>query len=192
MSDTPAIPNDLAACQAIIVEQARVITQLQQLSDEQQLTIAELLQRAYRNRSERYREDPDQMKLDFGNTPEAADAAEGLAQAVEESELLIAEHKRRKRKPRKQRDESLPAHLPREEVVLEATEEATQCAEHGQRKLIGYDEQETLVFEQPKLKVRVTKIPKYACEGQPQCGVKEAPRPEGLVEGNRYDTSVAV
>jgi transposase len=191
MSDTPAIPNDLAACQAIIVEQAGVITQLQQLSDEQQLTIAELLQRAYRNRSERYREDPNQMKLDFGNTPEAADAAEGLAQAVEESEMIIAEHKRRKRKPRKQRDESLPAHLPREEVVLEASAETKQCAEHGARKLIGYDEQETLVFERPKLKVRVTKIPKYACEGQPQCGVQEAPRPEGLVEGNRYDASVA-
>jgi len=50
---------------------------------------------------------------------------------------------------------------------------------------------ETLVFQRPKLKVLVTKIPKYACEGAPQCGVKEAPRPEGLVEGNRYDTSVA-
>jgi transposase len=205
MSNASALPNDLAACHALIIEQgkqlvqrdytiaeqAKAVVALKQLSDEQQLTIAELLQQAYRNRSERYREDPNQLKLDFGNTPEAADAAEGLAQAVEESELLIAEHKRRKHKPRKQRDESLPAHLPREEVVLEAAEEATHCAEHGQRKLIGYDEQETLVFERPKLKVRVTKIPKYACEGQPQCGVKEAPRPEGLVEGNRYDTSVA-
>jgi transposase len=202
---TPALPNDLAACHAMIaepsrtnheqdyrlVEQARVITQLQQLSDEQQLQIADLLQRAFYNRSERYREDPNQMKLDFGNTPEAADAAEGLAQAVEESELLIAEHKRRKHKPRKQRDESLPAHLPREEVIVDASEETKHCPEHGQRKLIGYDVQETLVFERPKLKVRVTKIGKYACESQPECGVKEAPRSVGLVEGNRYDTSVA-
>ena len=37
----------------------------------------------------------------------------------------------------------------------------------------------------------MTLIPKYACEGAAECGVKEAPRPEGLVEGNRYDTSVA-
>ena len=149
------------------------------------------MQRAYRNRSERYREDPNQLKLDLGGTPEAGDAAAGLAEAVEEAEIVIAEHKRRRHKPRKPRDESFPAHLPRVEVTLEAPEEVKHCAEHGERKLIGYDEQETLVFERPKLKVLVTNIPKYACEGQPQCGVKEAPRPQGLVEGNRYDTSVS-
>ncbi len=154
--------------------------------------INELLQRAYRHRSERYRENPDQLRLDFGNTPEVADAAEGLAAAVEEAEeILVREHKRRRRRPRKARDESFPAHLPRYEVTLPAPPEVTHCAAHGERKLIGYDCQETLEFERPKLKVRVTRIPKFACEDQPACGVREAPRPEGLVEGNRYDTSVA-
>ena len=206
MNDTQPFPSDLAACQAIIVqqrqkiselshttvEQARAITELHQKVQEQELTINELFQRAYRNRSERYREDPSQLKLDFGNTPEAADAAEGLAAAVEEAEeIIVKEHKRRLRKPRKARDESFPAHLPRYEITLEAPPEAMHCAQHGERKLIGYDCQETLEFERPKLKVRVTRIPKYACEGQPACGVKEASRPEGLVEGNRYDTSVA-
>lgn len=199
MNDTHPLPDDVAACQAIIVEQARAIldqqqtiTQLQQLAEEQKLTINELLQRAYRHRSERYREDPNQLKLDFGNTPEAADAADGLAEAIEEAEqVIVAEHQRRRRKPRKPRDESLPAHLPRYEVPLEASEDVTHCPEHGPRTLIGYDRQESLEFERPKLKVRVTLIPKYACEGAPACGVVEAPRPEGLVEGNRYDTSVA-
>ena len=199
MNDTQPLPDDVAACQAIIVEQARAIldqqqtiTQLQQLAEEQKLTINELLQRAYRNRSERYREDPNQLKLDFGNTPEAADAAAGLAEAVEEAgQVIVAEHQRRRRKPRKPRDESLPAHLPRYEVPLEASEDAKHCPEHGPRKLVGYDRQETLEFERPKLKVRVTLIPKYICEGEPACGVAEASRPEGLVEGNRYDTSVA-
>jgi len=206
MNDTQPFPTDLAACQAIIVqqrqkiselnhttvEQARAITELHQKVQEQELTINELFQRAYRHRSERYREDPGQLKLDFGNTPEAGDAAEGLAAAVEEAEeILVKEHKRRLRKPRKARDESFPAHLPRYEVTLETPPEAKHCAQHGERKCIGYDCQETLEFERPKLKVRVTRIPKYACEGQPACGVKEAPRPEGLVEGNRYDTSVA-
>ena len=212
MNDTQLLPDDLAACQKLIaelrhtnneqgytlVEQARAvleqsdeITKLKQLVEEQQLTINKLLQQAYRNRSERYREDPQQLKIDFGNTPQAGDAAEGLAQAVEEAEIVIAEHTRRRHKPRKARDESLPAHLPRYEVTLEAAAEVKHCAEHGARKLIGHDRQETLEFERPKLKVRVTLIPKYVCEGQPACGVKEAPRPEGLVEGNRYDTSVA-
>ena len=219
MNDAPLLPDDLAACQKLIVAQSaqiaeqdrqlrqqdytlaaqaqavvalqEAITKLQQESVEQQLTINELLQQAYRNRSERYREDPNQLKLDFGNTPEAADAAEGLAQAVEEAQITIAEHRRRVHKPRKARNESLPAHLPREEVTLEAGEEVTRCPLHGPRKPIGYDRQETLVFERPKLKVRVTLIPKYVCDGHAECGVQEAPRPEGLVEGNRYDTSVA-
>ena len=206
MDHRQLLPADLSACQALLVEQnrkiselshttveqARAITELHRKVQEQELTINELLQRAFRNRSERYREDPDQLKLDFGNTPEAADAAEGLAAAVEEAEqIIVKEHKRRLHKPRKPRDESFPAHLPRYEVTLEAPPEARGCAQHGARKLIGYDCQETLEFERPKLKVRVTRIPKYACEGQPTCGVKEAPRPEGLVEGNRYDTSVA-
>jgi transposase len=212
MNDTQLLPNDLAACQKLIaelrhtnneqgytlVEQARAvleqsdeITKLKQLVEEQQLTINKLLQQAYRNRSERYREDPNQLKIDFGNTPEAGDAAEGLAQAVAEAEIVIAEHTRRRHKLRKAREESLPAHLPRYEVTLDAPDEVKHCEEHGERKLIGHDRQETLEFERPKLKVRVTLIPKYVCEGQSACGVKEAPRPEGLVEGNRYDTSVA-
>jgi transposase len=220
MNETQLLPDDLAACHAMIVtlrqsnsaqsqqlnqhsytiteqaraivEQQQTITELQQLAEEQKLTINELLQRAYRHRSERYREDANQLKLDFGNTPEAGDAAAGLAEALEEAEqVIVAEHQRRRRKPRKARDESLPEHLPRYEVTLEASKEAQYCAQHGARKLIGYDRQETLEFERPKLKVRVTLIPKYICQGEPACGVAEAPRPEGLVEGNRYDTSVA-
>ena len=206
MNDALPVPHDLAACQKLIVElqqsicqrdytitaQAQAVVELQetlaklqQENAEQQLTINELLQQAYRHRSERYREDPHQLKLDFGNTPEAADAAEGLAQALEEAELTIAAHKRRVHKPRKPRNESLPAHLPREEVTLEAGEEVRHCPLHGPRKPIGYDRQETLVFERPKLKVRVTLIPKYACDGHAECGVKEALRPEGLVEPSR-------
>ncbi len=127
MNDTQLIPNDLAACQTLIVEQARAvleqsdeITKLKQVVEEQQLTINKLLQQAYRNRSERYREDPQQMQIDFGNTPEAGDAADGLTEAVQEAEIVIAEHSRRRHKPRKPRNESLPAHLPRYEVTLEA------------------------------------------------------------------------
>ena len=131
MNDTQPFPSDLAACQAIIVqqrqkiselnhttvEQARAITELHQKVQEQELTINELFQRAYRHRSERYREDPGQLKLDFGNTPEAGDAAEGLAAALEEAEeILVKEHKRRLPSPRKARDNSFPAHLPRYEV----------------------------------------------------------------------------
>ena len=198
MNETPVIPDDLAACQSLLVEQARAIvkqsekiTGLERLVQEQQLTISELLQRAFRHRSERYLEDPRQLKLDFGNTPEAADAAVGLAEAVEEAELVVAEHKRRKQLPKKPRSEQLPAHLPRYEVEAPGSDDVKHCAEHGQRKLIGHDRVETLEFERPKLKVRVTLYPKFVCENEPACGVAQPPREAGLVEGNRYGTSVA-
>jgi len=205
MNDTQLLPADLAACQALLVEQrqkigeqehtlveqARAIAELHGKVQEQELIINELLQQAYRNRSERYREDPNQMKIDFGNTPEAADAAGGLADAVEEAEQIIAAHKRRVSKPRKPRSEEFPAHLPRREVTLDVPEDVKHCATHGERKLIGYDRQQTLILKRPELEVLVTLIPKFACEDAPECGVKEAPRPEGLIEGNRYDSSVA-
>ena len=198
MNETLVIPADLAACQSLIVEQARAITEqsekitgLEQRVQEQQLTISELLQRAFRHRSERYLEDPNQLKLDFGNTPEAADAAAGLADAVEEAELIVAEHKRRKRVSKKPRSEQLPEHLPRYEVEAPVPDDVKHCAEHGQRKLIGHDRVETLEFERPKLKVRVTLYPKYICENEPSCGVAQPPREPGLVEGNRYGASVA-
>ncbi len=194
MTNTPPIPDDLPACKAIIVEQAEVITKLHQTVQEQELEINELLQRAYRNRSERYRDDPTQLMFDFGDTPGVADAAAGLAEAVAEAELTVAEHKRRRRKPRKPRNEALPDHLERREVKLPDPAEVANNPDAW--KFIDYDRQETLMFERPKLWVLVTLIAKYAFKGkpendEPEKGVVESPRPVGLVEGNRYDTSVA-
>ncbi|MBM3748000.1 MAG: IS66 family transposase [Acidobacteria bacterium] len=198
MDETLVIPDDLAACQTLLVEQARAITEqsqkiatLEQQVQEQQLTINELMQRAFRHRRERYLEDPNQLKLDFGNTAEASDAAAGLAEAVQEAEIIVAEHRRRKRVSRKPRSEQLPAHLPRYEVEAPVPDDVKHCAQHGERKLIGYDRVETLEFERPKLKVRVTLYPKYICASEPSCGVAQPPREPGLVEGNRYGTGVA-
>lgn len=198
MSDSLVIPDDLSACQTLInelaetvTEQNAKITQLEQENAEQKLTIDELMQRAFRRRSERYIDDPNQLKLDLGGGEEASDAAEGLADAIHQAETIVAEHKRRKRTRRKPRNEALPDHIPRYEVPIEAPEDLKHCPEHGERTLIGHDRIETLEFERPKMKVRVTLIPKYVCEGQPACGVSQPPRAEGLVEGNRYDTSIA-
>jgi len=187
------IPNDLCACQALIVELARIVEEQQGQLTEQQLEIAELLQRAFRRRSERYLANPDQMLLDFGETPETGAAVEGLKDAKEEKEELVqvAGNARRPRVEKPARNEQLPAHLPRREVAVPVPDGVRTCPTHGQRQVIGYDVRETLMFEQPKLWVAVRKYPKYACAGQPACGVQEPARPPSLVEGNRYDTSVA-
>ena len=193
------IPDDLSACQALVVELAEAVeegaTREQKLLEEnaeQKLTIDELLQRLFAKRSERYIEDPSQLKLDFGDTPEAGDAAEGLSDAVvEQAEIIIDEHKRRKQAKKKPRREQLPEHLERYEVEAKVSDDDKYCDTHGERKLIGHDRAETLEFGRPKLRVRVTLYPKYACSEASSCGVSSPPREEGLVEGNRYDTSVA-
>ena len=187
--------NVIAECRTVIAaKDALVAQQNQQLVEqkdklaEMQLRLNNALQAAFRKRIERYTADPSQLKIDFGNSPEVADAAEGIADAVLEA---VEGYNRRKQRPVKARNEQLPAHLPRIEVLLPVPEDQKACPEHGEREVIGYDWQETLKIVPPKLVVIRTGIPKCACKGHEACGVVEAPRPVGLVEGNRYDTSVA-
>jgi len=168
-----------------------IIQQLEQQNKDLELAYNKLWRERFAARSERYINDPDQLRLDFGNTDEAADAASGLSDAVEEADLIPAH---RRRKPRKKRDESLPEHLPRYEVTADAAEEEKNCETHGERTLLPesmWDTTETLEFEPPVLKVRVTKYPKYTCPNQPQCGITSPERPTGIVEGDKYDTSIA-
>ena len=197
-------PKDLVGSHALIEQlactvdsqhntidsQSHTIDELRREKQELKLALVELLQRAFRRRSERYINDPNQLRLDFKDTDDAADAAEGLAQAVEESGRPVKAHTRR-RPGRKPRNEALPDHLPRYEVEANVPEDVQHCPRHGERTLIGYDSVESLVFRRPELRVRVTKYPKYACVGKTDCGVASPERPTGLVEGDRYDTSVA-
>ena len=191
------IPNDLAGCRALIEQlisavasQASAMDVLRREKQELEAAYAELVQRAFRHRSERYLDDPNQLRLDLGGTPDATDAADGLAQAIQEAGLPVKAHVRR-RHACKPRSEALPEHLPRYEVEAGVAEQTKHCPRHGERTLIGYDRVEKLEFERPKLRVRVTKYPKYTCSGHADCGVVSPERPTGLVEGDRYDTSVA-
>ena len=198
------LPTDLAGSHALIEQlactvdsqhntidsQTNTIEQLRREKQEIELTLAEYIQRVFRKRSERYINNPNQLRLDLGDADAVADATDGLAQAVEEAGQPVKAHVRR-RHPRKPRDEALPEHLPRYEVEASVPEHVKHCPKHGERTLIGYDSTETLEFERPKLRVRVTKYPKYACNGHAGCGIASPERPTGLVQGDRYHTSVA-
>jgi transposase len=160
--------------------------------DEYKLAYEQLMLRRFQNRSERYIEDPNQLRLDFGDTPESADAAGGLADAVDEVREVEA-HQRRKPR-RKTLEERIPDHIERYVVVAEVPDEVKTCAEHGERILLPesmWDTTTTLEFERPKLRARLTKYPKYTCKDAPECGIRSPERPTGIVEGNRYDASVA-
>ena len=73
------------------------------------------LQLAFRKKVERYVNDRQQFLLDFGDSPEVADAAAGIADAALE---MVGSYERRKPATEKPRSEALPAHLPRYEVTL--------------------------------------------------------------------------
>ncbi|MBM3271496.1 MAG: IS66 family transposase, partial [Candidatus Sericytochromatia bacterium] len=191
MQDAPSLPQDLSGCHALLSEQSAALVELQaareklsQENAELNLTIEKLLAG---HRRERF-DDPAQLKLDLRGDEAAA---EGAADAAADAEATIEYTVRRRVKKKKPRDEKLPEHLPRYEVEAPAAEADKQCAEHGPREIVGYDVTETLEFERPKLRVRVTKYPKFACPQHPECGLASPERPNSLVEGNRYDTSVA-
>jgi transposase len=169
-----------------------MIAQLEQQNQDWEYAYNQLWHQRFSARSERYIADPDQLRLDFGDTDEAADAANGLAEALEETAPTPPSPQRGK--PRKKRDESLPAHLPRYEVTAAVGDEVKTCPTHGERTLLPesmWDRTESLEYEPPKRRVRVTVYPKYACPSEPQCGVVSPERPTGIVEGNKYDASVA-
>ena len=114
------------------------------------------------------------------------------AEAEAQAEAIIQKYTvEREVQTKKPRDESLPSHLRREEQIVAGDAEQQTCALHGERTIIGYDTTETLVRLRPELYVLVRKYPKYACSGHPDCGIKSPERPTSLVEGDRYDTSVA-
>ncbi|MEN9665632.1 MAG: hypothetical protein RLZZ326_1995 [Planctomycetota bacterium] len=126
--------------------------------------------------------------IDFGDSPQVVDAAAGIADAALE---MVRGYERRKPGTDKPRSEALPAHLPRYAVRLPVPADLKDCPTHGEREVIGFDWRETLEIVPPKLIVRRTGIPKLACKKAPECGVVEADRPVGLIEGNKYDTSIA-
>ena len=189
------LPDSLESCHALLVEQSRLLIETQQSrvalsqeNDELKLTLAKLQQQLFGRRSERVVDDPNQKQLQFGDDPAVQHAlADAAAEAQEIVEEILVRRKKKRQQPR---NEKFPEHLPRYEVPIEASDEQKNCATHGPRRLIGYDEIETLEFVRPVLRVRVTKYPKYVCPDRPECGVQQPPRPKGLVEGNRFDTSI--
>ncbi len=187
MSESISIPSDLDSCQELIVSQQKMIDDLQ---IEQEKLRKLLQQMIHGNRSEkRILSGADQALLPFESEEEFKTAqAEAEAEAETIIEKYTVQRHARKKKPR---NESLPSHLERVEQIVEASEELKNCPRHGARRIIDYDVTETLMRDPPRLWVLRKKYPKYACPTDPSCGIASPERPTSLVEGNRYDTSIA-
>src|SRR6202140_970948 len=194
------IPNDLRGCRAFIQTQTATISQQATTILSQGRTIEELglemaklrkLLNHFINghRSEkRILSGPDQDWLPFDNNEEFQAAR---AEAEAQAEAIIQTHTVEREVKKKPRDESLPSHLRREERIIEGDASQSTCSTHGVRTIMGYDTTETLVYKRPEMYVLVKKYPKYACAASPECGIASPERPTSLVEGDRYDTSVA-
>jgi hypothetical protein len=140
-----------------------------------------LFRKLFGRSSERFTDDVDQLKFAFARSDEVDDAIEGIKQAEQENDSCEAKPGKKRR-----RREKLPEHLPREVVVIDLPAE-----EKAGLVCIGEDVTETLVFQRPQLTVIETHYPKYAKPRDPDQGIAQAARQAGLVEGNRYDTSIA-
>jgi transposase len=180
------LPQNLEACHALLQTQAQ---QLESQTTEME-KLRKLLSRFINGHSSERRILPaeNQSLLPFENSEEFQAAR---AEAEAEAEAIVQTYTVTRKITKKKRDESLPSHLPRVEKVIEGDDAQKVCPAHGQRKVIGYDTTETLVHKRPELYVLVKKYPKYACPAHPECGVASPERPTSLVEGDRYDTSVA-
>ena len=221
MIDPSDIPHDVAACQAFIRTQAAAQSQHLATISSQAATIAEYVATSSAQvaliasqeqkieqlgvemeklrkllshfvngqRSEkRILSGPDQAFLPFDNNEEFQAAR---AEAEAQAEAIVQTFTVTRTIHKKKRDESLPSHLRRVERIIRGDESLQNCPTHGAREIIGYDTTETLVYTRPELHVLVKKYPKYACPANPACGVASPERPTSLVEGDRFDTSVA-
>lgn len=131
---------------------------------------------------------PDQKYLPFDNSAEFQAAK---AEAEAQAEAIVQKFTITRTLQKKKRSEALPSHLRRVERIITGDDAQQNCPTHGARTIIDYDITETLVHTRPELYVLVKKYPKYACPGNPGCGIVSPERPTSLVEGERYDTSVA-
>jgi transposase len=173
---TEALPTDPDALRALLLaERARHAEELSAARGEaERLTaiIKELQRHRFGRRSERI--DPDQLAL----------MLEDLEQTVAASEAGAETGKAPKPgTPRKRRINrgALPAHLPREEIVIDVADKTCPCC-NGLRHRIGEDVSERLDVTPAQFRVLVIRRPRYACrrcEGE----VAQAAAPERLIEG---------
>lgn len=160
------LPDDPDALKAMIlardVENARLIQ-----------IIKELQRHRFGRRAETLPEDQLLLGLEEAEQIEAAGEEEN-------EQASLAERQAHASKRRTNRG-SLPAHLPRVEMVVDIDDHACPCCHHGLHR-IGEDISERLDIVPAQLRVIVVRRPKYACRACEDV-VLQAPAPARLIEG---------
>lgn len=167
------LPDDVAALKALLLAERAQSDRLRHL-------LAQLRRAHFGRKSEKI--DADQLNLGLEEIETAVAAEEAK---LEKIDAALKAANTRKRKANRGH---LPAHLAREEIVIEPDAKACPCC-GGALHRIGEDRSERLDKVPARLRVLVTLRPKYACRScemtgaDDVAGIVQAPAPARLIEG---------
>jgi transposase len=184
-SDT--LPDDIDALRALILAEraahAAIVSERDKLvarNARLEAIIKEIRRAHFGRKSERITDDQLALALEELETSLAKAKAED-----EKSDPALKTERTRKR--RASRNENLD-HLPHEEVVVEPDSKLCPCC-GGELHVIGEDSSKRLDKVPAKVRVIVTRRPKYACRACDRtgaddiAGIIQAPAPPRLIEG---------
>lgn len=141
------MPDDRDTLKAVLLAERCESERLGQI-------IKELQRRRFGRRAESLPED--QMLLGLEDVEQTAASDEAIADQSAPVERAARAEKRRANRG------SLPAHLPRIEIVIDLDDKTCPCCA-GELHLIGEDKSERLDIVPAQFRVLVTRRPKYAC-----------------------------
>jgi transposase len=168
--DLAALPDDPNALQQMLRE---IVPELQAENEKLWQLIQRLLRHRYGPRSEKL--DLEQLQLVLEDAEQSAaedDAAKDAAEPAERRRRIATANRNRG---------ALPAHLPRNEVVIDVESKQCPCC-GGTLHLIGEDRTEMLDLLPAQLRVKVMCRPRYGCRGC-EGAVVQAPAPERPIDG---------
>src|SRR5918995_1552035 len=140
-----------------------------------ELVIRQLLRAQFGRKSERL--DPDQFQLTLENLEQEIAAAKAAQEGPQGGDA----NRRPRRAPARRNLGHLPAHLERDEVVIEPEDRSCPCC-GGVLHQIGVEETERLDAVPLRLRVRVTRRPIYGCRHCAEA-VVQAPAPDSAIPG---------
>src|SRR6476646_9568956 len=161
-----ALPDDAGTLKAMLIAERAQNDRLRQI-------IREMQRHRFGRRAETLPED--QMLLGLEDVEQAVAGDEAAADQMTAAERAARAEKRRSNRG------SLPAHLPRIEIVVDIDDKTCPCCA-GPLHRIGEDVSERLDIVPAQVRVLVIRRPKYACRAC-EDGVVQAPAPARLIEG---------
>src|SRR6202051_1654507 len=165
-AQTDSLPDDPGTLKAMLIAERTQNERLRQI-------IKELQRHRFGRRAETLPED--QMLLGLEDVEQLAASSEAKTEAANPAERASRSARRKVNRG------SLPAHLPRIEVVVDIKDHACPSCGNALHR-IGEDTGERLDMVPAQFRVLVVRRPKYACRSCENV-VVQAPAPSRLIEG---------